>query len=108
MTAKKHYCDCGFPQSTPPHEHSLVSEHKKELEPRWELLRIILKWLKTMRPDNSDAPSDLADAVLKWHHKDKDKLLMEIEMYREEILRLGGSLKKGKFGKVREEEDDGY
>ena len=49
--------------------------------------------------------SGLADAILEWHKKDEDKLLiilkirfLEIEMYREEILRLGGSLKKGKFG----------
>ena len=36
---------------------------------------------------------------------EKDKLLKEIEMYRTEILRLGGSLKKEEFGKIIKKEE---
>jgi hypothetical protein len=33
---------------------------------REQLLNIILTWFKTARPDNSDAPSELADRVMEW------------------------------------------
>ena len=45
---------------------------------REELIEIILRWLKSSRPDDSDIPSVLADSILEWHKKgliERDKLL---------------------------------
>jgi hypothetical protein len=40
---------------------------------REELIEIILRWLKSSRPDDSDIPSVLADSILEWHKKEKEK-----------------------------------
>ena len=40
---------------------------------REELAKIVMKWLKTAKPDNAEAPSDLIDNVMEWHKKEIDE-----------------------------------
>ena len=45
---------------------------------REELIEIILRWLKSSRPDDSDIPSVLADTILEWHKKELFKMGNEV------------------------------
>lgn len=37
-------------------------------EKRAELAKIVMRWLKTAKPDNAEAPSDLIDDIMAWHN----------------------------------------
>jgi hypothetical protein len=39
---------------------------------RQKLARIVMHWLKTAKPDNAEAPSDLIDEVMEWAERNQD------------------------------------
>ena len=41
---------------------------------REKLAKIVMSWLKTAKPDNADAPSDLVDDIMDWAKKYYEKV----------------------------------
>jgi len=68
---------------------------------REELIEIILRWLKSSRPDDSDIPSVLADSILEWHKKHP----VTYGYYNVEIDTYNGGSVSPEKGRMKEAKD---